>query len=299
MRNQIKAHLAILTANVMYGINYIAVKQVLPEHASWQGLALLRATGALLLFWIISLFLKHEKIPRKELWKICIAGLLGVTINQSLLVWGIEKSSPVNASIIMTLNPLFVMILSAIILKFPITKLKVLGTVIGGSGALLLILSASHSEYTGTHTIGDFIILTNAVMYGLYLVWTKPLMKKYGAFTVLKYMFLFGSIPVFFYGSGPALDIQFSELSLLVYGSILFVVVGATFITYMCNIIGLKYVNPTTVSIYIYLQPIIATVIAILIGQDTFSWHKIVSMILVFAGVYLVTLTNKEPKQSL
>jgi drug/metabolite transporter (DMT)-like permease len=294
MRNQIKAHIAILTANIMYGINYIAVKQILPEYASWQALAFMRAIGALVLFWIVSLFIKHEPMPKKDMWKIIVAGILGVTINQSLLVWGIGLSTPVNASIIMTLNPLFVMILSAIILKFPITKLKVFGILTGCSGALILILSSSKNEFTGTYNIGDFIILTNAIMYGLYLVWTKPLMKKYGSFTVLKYMFLFGSIPVFFYGSGPAFSISYSAIPGFVYAAIAFVVIGATFVTYMCNIIGLKYVNPTTVSIYIYLQPIIATVISIIIGQDSFSWYKLVSMLLVFAGVYLVTLTNNE-----
>jgi len=294
MRNQVKAHFAIFSANVLYGVNYVAVKQILPEYATWQALAMLRGLGALILLWTISFFLQHEKIPKKDIWKIAIAGFLGVTVNQSLLVWGISLSSPINASIIMTLNPLFVMILSALFLKFPITKLKILGIIIGGTGAIILILSANNAQFTGTHSLGDLIILSNAVMYGLYLVWTKPLMKKYGSFTVLKYMFLFGCIPVLTYGAEPVFQINFAEMPAYVYGAIAFVVIGATFFTYMLNIIGLKHVNPTTVSIYIYLQPIVASIIAISIGNDTFSWYKLISMLLVFTGVYLVTLTNKE-----
>jgi len=296
MKGVVKAHIAILAANIIYGVNFIAVKQILPEHASWQGLALLRAFGALILLWIATLFMKSEKIEKKDIWKIAIAGILGVTINQSLLVWGISLSSPVNASIIMTLNPLFVMILSAMILKYPITKRKLFGTLVGGSGAAVLILTSANSKFTGAHLTGDFIILINAIMYGLYLVWTKPLMHKYGSFTVLKFMFLFGSFPVLTYGLNPALDINYSELSPLVYGAIAFVVIGATFLTYMFNVIGLKYVNPTTVSIYIYLQPIIATTIAISIGKDVFSWYKLLSMVLVFTGVYMVSMTNEKVK---
>ena len=141
MSNKIKANLALLVANIIYGINFIAVKQILPTYSSWQALAVFRAFGALILLWIASIFFKTEKLEKKDIWKLVIAGLLGVTINQSLLVWGIQLSSPVNASIIMTLNPLFVMILAAIILKLPITPFKFFGTIIAGSGAAILIIS--------------------------------------------------------------------------------------------------------------------------------------------------------------
>ena len=293
MRTKVYANLAILGANLLYGVNYIAVKEILPEHASWQALALLRGVGALLLFSLGSFFIHTDTIERKDMWKLAIAGFLGVTVNQSLLVWGIELSSPVNASIIMTLNPLFVMILSALILRNPITRKKILGIVLGASGALMLIVTSRYNEFTGAHISGDLIILSNAIMYGLYLVWTKPLMKKYGSFTVLKYMFMFGVVPVFFYGGPGVLQIDIASLSPVVIGAFVFVIVGATFLTYMLNIIGLKHVNPTTVSIYIYIQPIVATIISVFLGQDFFSWYKVLSMLLVFVGVYLVTQTNK------
>ncbi|MDA3883054.1 MAG: DMT family transporter [Bacteroidales bacterium] len=293
MRTKLYANLAILGANLLYGVNYIAVKEILPEHASWQALALLRGVGALVLFSLGSFFINTDTIERKDMWKLAIAGFLGVTVNQSLLVWGIELSSPVNASIIMTLNPLFVMIMSAIVLQYPITRQKIAGIILGGLGAVMLIVTSRYNEFTGAHIAGDLIILSNAIMYGLYLVWTKPLMKKYGSFTVLKYMFMFGVVPVFFYGGPGVLQIDIASLSPVVIGAFVFVIVGATFLTYMLNIIGLKHVNPTTVSIYIYIQPIVATIISVFLGQDFFSWYKVLSMVLVFVGVYLVTQTNK------
>ncbi len=297
MRNKIKAHGAIFIANVLYGVNYVAVKQILPEYATWQALAFLRGFGALILLLAISPVFKHEKIAKKDIGKIAVAGVLGVAINQSLLVWGISLSSPINASIIMTLNPLFVMIFSALYLKFSITKHKVLGIIIGGVGAVILILSARNAQFDGTHTVGDIIILCNAILYGAYLVITKPLMKKYDSFTVLKYTFLFGCFPVVFYGAEPTFQINFAEMPMYVYAAIAFVVIGATFLTYLLNIVGLKYVNPTTVSVYIYLQPIVAGIISISIGEDAFSWYKLFSMLLVFIGVYLVTLSNKHESQ--
>lgn len=293
MSNTIKAHMALLFANVIYGVNFIAVKQIIPEYMSWQVLALLRGFGALALLLSAAFFIKHEAVEKRDMWRLAVGGLLGVTINQSLLVWGLELTSPVNAAIIMTSNPLFVMVFAALLLKFPITPFKVLGVLVGASGALLLIFTA-HSNFSIEHSLGDIIILSNAVLYALYLVWIKPLMKKYSSFTIMKYTFLFGAFPVLLYGLQPAMQVDFASLPSVVYGAIAFVVVGATFLTYFLKIIGLQYVNPTTVSIYIYIQPLIATIFAISMGNDSFSWYKLIAMVLVFVGVYLVTLSNRE-----
>lgn len=291
MNNSIKAHAALLAANIIYGVNFIAVKQIIPEYMTWQALALFRGFGALFLILSVAWLIRHEGIEKRDRWRLLIAGLLGVTINQSLLVWGLELTSPVNASIIMTSNPLFVMVFSALLLGFPITPYKTLGVLVGASGAILLILT-SHSNFSLTHSLGDIIILSNAVLYALYLVWIKPLMKKYSSFTVMKYTFLYGAFPVLIYGLEPALNIDFSSIPAITYIAIAFVIVGATFFTYFLKIVGLQYVNPTTVSIYIYIQPIIATIIAIRMGNETFSWYTAIAMLLVFIGVYLVNLTN-------
>ncbi|MDR0941274.1 MAG: DMT family transporter, partial [Bacteroidales bacterium] len=292
--SKIKAHTALIVVNVIYGVNFIAVKEIIPEYFEWQSMTLFRAFGALVLFFIAGFFIKRQKIERADMWKFVVGGLLGVTVSQSLLIWGLQYTSSMNASIIMTMNPLFVMIFAALILRFPITKVKLSGIVVGGIGACILIFTSANSEHVALQSIslGDAIILANAVLYGLYLVWTKPLMEKYDALTVMFFCFLFGAIPVLLYGLEPTLAVDFRAIPAVTYVAIAFVVVCATFITYVLNAVSLKYVNPTTVSIYVYLQPVVATLLSIDMHGDQLSWHKIVSMLLVFAGVYLVNMSN-------
>lgn len=290
-----KAHIALIAVNVIYGVNYIAVKEIIPAHFQWQSMALFRGFGALLLFALAGFFIKRQKIERADIWKFIVGGLLGVTVSQSLLMWGLQYTSAMNASIIMTMNPLFVMLFAALILRFPMTKFKILGIFIGGIGACILIFTSKSPGYGEMQTIslGDAIIFANAVLYGLYLVWTKPLMAKYDALTVMFYCFVFGAIPVLLYGLEPTLAVDFSTIPVITYIAIAFVVVCATFITYVFNASSLKYVNPTTVSIYVYIQPVVATLLSISMHGDQFLWQKIISMLFVFAGVYLVNMSNK------
>ena len=290
----IKAHIALLLVNVIYGVNYIAVKEIIPGHFQWQSMALFRGFGALLLFALAGFFIQRQKIERADIWKFIVAGLLGVTVSQSLLMWGLQYTCAMNASIIMTMNPLFVMLFAALILRFPMTKFKIWGVFIGGIGACILIFTTANPKYGEMQSIspGDAIILANAVLYGLYLVWTKPLMAKYDALTVMFYCFVFGAIPVLLYGLKPTLAVDFSTIPAVTYAAIAFVVVCATFITYMLNASSLKHVNPTTVSIYVYIQPVVATFLSVGMHGDQLSWQKIVSMLFVFVGVYLVNKSN-------
>lgn len=294
--SKFKAHTALIAVNVIYGVNYIAVKEIIPEHFEWQSMALFRGFGALLLFVLAGFFIKRQKIERTDIWKFIIGGLLGVTVSQSLLMWGLQYTSAMNASIIMTMNPLFVMLFAALILRFPITKVKLSGIIVGGIGACILIFTSTNSGYGEIQTIslGDAIILANAVLYGLYLVWTKPLMEKYDALTVMFFCFVFGAIPVLLYGLEPTLVVDFSTIPFITYIAIAFVVVCATFITYVFNASSLKYVNPTTVSIYVYIQPVVATLLSIGAHGNQLSWHKIISMLFVFVGVYLVNMSNRK-----
>lgn len=293
---KIKAHIGLALVNIIYGVNFIAVKEIIPSYFQWQSLALFRGFGALIMFALAIFFIKKQKIERGDIWKLAIAGFLGVTVSQSLLVWGLQFTSAMNASIIMTTNPLFVMLFAAFLLRFPITKFKVSGILIGGAGACILILSSQSADFGSMQTIskGDFIILANAVLYGLYLVWIKPLMAKYDTLTVMFYSFVFGAIPVLLYGLKPTLAVDFSAIPLVTYVAIAFVIVCATFITYVLNASSMKHVNPTTVSIYVYIQPVVATLLSIGMQGEYFSWHKIISMLLVFAGVYLVNMSNTK-----
>lgn len=298
MNNITKAHIAIFSANLLYGINYLVVKEIVPFHMHPFALSAIRSTGAALLIWLVSVFFKAQKVEKKDFWKLAVAGILGVSINQTLLIAGLSATTSVNASILMTSNPVFVLIIAAIVLKAKITALKVAGIFLGAAGQLLIILSAGEYSLDSQYFTGNILVISNAIMYALYLSWVKPLMLKYNALTVMKWMFLFGSVPVFILGFGHLSQVPFAHLSSMVLLAVAFVIVGSTFLTYMLNIYGLQYVNPTTVSIYIYLQPIIASVLGVIIHHEYFGYKQIIAMILVFVGVYFVNTTNKESLNS-
>lgn len=292
MSKKLLAHAAVLGANVLYGINYLAVKEIVPDAMHPHALSVMRAMGALILLWGSFAFVRSQKVDPKDWYRLVIAGILGVAINQTLLIVGINKTSSINASIIMTSNPLFVMLFAAIFLRNKITKLKVLGVLLGGSGAALLIYNSARIDINSSTIVGDMIILTNSVMYAVYLIWMKPLMRKYDAFTVMRWMFLFGSGFVLLFGGGEFMSTDFASFSPQVWYATAFVVVGATFLTYLLNVYGLQHVNPSTVSIYINLQPIVASLAAILLARDHLDTVRVVSMLLVIAGVYCVSTTN-------
>lgn len=292
MKNLLKAHSAILGANIIYGLNFIIVKEVVPEYMHPYGLSVLRSSGALLLLWMASIFMHRQKVDRADIWKLIVAGLLGVSINQTLLITGLNYTTSVNASIIMTSNPVFVMLVSALFLKIPITPIKILGIIIGASGAILIITSNGNFSFDSDNFLGDIIIAINAVMYASYLVWVKPLMAKYHPMTVMRWMFLFGGIAVLLFGWDELIVTDFSAIPTIAFWAIGFIVVCATFLTYLLNVIGLQYVNPTTVSIYVYIQPLIVAVIVSMLGKNTFDTTKLLAMVLVFVGVYLVNKTN-------
>jgi drug/metabolite transporter (DMT)-like permease len=159
----------------------------------------------------------------------------------------------------------------------------------GAAGALLVILSNGSYAVSSKTFVGDMLMLTNAVMYAAYLVWTKPLMAKYDSITVMRWMFLYGSIFIVMFGGWFLVDADFGSIPPMVWLAIVFIVFGATFLTYLFNMYGLRHVNPTTVSVYIYLQPIVASVLAVWIKHDSFTWLKALSMVLVFGGVYFVS----------
>ncbi|MDR2963351.1 MAG: DMT family transporter [Bacteroidales bacterium] len=294
--SQIKAHIALIVVNVIYGVNFIAVKEIIPHHFEWQSLALFRGFGTLFLCIAAWLWGRRKKIERADVGKFIVAGLLGVTVSQSLLVWGLQHTSAINASIIMTTTPLFVMLFAAFILRFPMTKHKIWGIILGGAGACVLILSSNPKGVESVRfiSLGDAIIFANAVSFGLYLVLTKPLMAKYDSITVMFYTFVFGTLPILLYGLQPTLEVDFSTVPVITYIAIGFVIVFATFITYILNAASLEYVNPTTVSIYVYIQPVVATILSMTMHHEQFHWYKIPSMLLVFAGVYLVSKSNSS-----
>ena len=294
MNKQARAHLSLIAATLIYGVTYAIAKQVMPDYLSPFALVFTRIAGACILFWMFSLLLPREKIERKDIRRLIIATLFGVVVNQSLFLNGLNMTTPIDASIIMTATPILVMIIARFLIREPITLFKIIGIIAGATGAILLILYGETLSFGNNHMLGNSLIVANATSYAVYLVVVKPLMKKYHPVTLMKWIFLFGLLLV----SGPGLpafiNVEWSTLPVDIVLSVLFVVLGATFLAYLLNIYSLKYVKPITVSIYIYSQPVIASIVALILGQDVITLVKIIAALLVFTGVYFVSYSSSK-----
>lgn len=286
------AHLALFGANLIYGLNYSIAKDVMPMYIQPFGFIFIRVSGALFLFWLFHLLFYREKIEGRDLPRLIVCGVFGVAINQLLFFKGLNITSPINASIIMTTNPILVLILSIIIAREKLSWIKSIGIGIGISGALLLITMNKSFDVSGGSRLGDLLILINATSYGLYLVLVKKLMLKYKPITVIKWVFLFGYIIVFPLGLSEFRQIQWSVMPASILWETAYVIICTTFFTYLFNVYALSIISPTVASSYIYLQPVLAALFAVWLGKDHLTWFKVFAASLIFAGVYLVSKTE-------
>lgn len=299
-RQIVKAHLALLGANIIYGVNYIIAKGIMPHKIGASAFILLRVIGAGLLFWIIKSFIK-EKVAKKDFGRLLLCGLCGVAINQLFFFHGLNLTSPIDASVILTVVPILVIIFSAFLLKERITSNKIVGVIIGGIGAFLLIWYGNTDNGTSS-LLGNIFVFINACSYGLYLVVVKPLMKKYNPITVVSWVFLFGFLFVFPIGINDTLTTNYEAFTLHTYLTVGFVIFGTTFLAYLFNIYALKNVSPSVNGSYIYMQPaisfIMVSIYAYWLGHDQYKgdihWIKIVSCLLVFVGVFLISRNPKK-----
>ncbi|HSH66083.1 MAG TPA: DMT family transporter [Bacteroidia bacterium] len=290
------AHLAILLANIIYGANYSIAKEVMPLYIQPFAFVLMRVGGALILFFMVSTFVIKEKVDKKDIPRLAILGVCGVAINQLMFLKGLSLTTPINASIIMISNPIVVLIFAAIALKERIAFNKVIGILMGISGALLLLLFNKTFSFGSETITGDIMVLINSISWAFYVVLAKPLMKKYNTFTVVKWVFLFGFIYVFPFGYKEMTLVDWKMIPLIGWYCILFVVIATTFLAYILNTYSLKALSPSVVSIYIYLQPFIATVIAVIFGKDELDARKVVSALMIITGVYMVSMPFKNRK---
>jgi drug/metabolite transporter (DMT)-like permease len=242
-------------------------------------------------FWSVSLFMPQERIDKKDRFIIALAAFFGVFLNQVMFLSGLNLSTPINAAIIMTSNPLVVLLFSAVMLHEAITLKKVTGIIIGASGAVMLTLFNVEGKLDfGSNTfLGNMFQLINTASYGLFLVIVKRVMQKYRPLTVLKWLYLFGFIYIFPLGIQPFTEIEWSAIPTDIYLSIAYLLIMVTIVAYFMNSYALQHVMPSTVSIYIYSQPVIAAAFAILLGKDRLTWLEIIAALLVFVGVYLVS----------
>ena len=294
----ILAHLFLLFANLIYAINYSFAKDVMPTFIMPSGFILLRVLGAFFLFFLLHKIFIREKVEAKDLLRLVACGFFGVAVNQLFFFEGLNLSTPINASIIMTINPIIVIIISFFMLKESFGIKKIFGVLLGLVGAGILILNNGEIDLSNNLRTGNILVLINASSYAFYLVIVKPLMTRYNPITILTYIFGFGILFVLPFGYNELWNVNWNIIPKTIFWQIIFVVFCTTFLAYLFNAYALKNLNPTTVSIYIYIQPVLASVFAVFWGIDKINNEKITSALIIFIGVYLVSQQNR-PKEKL
>ena len=296
MNKILLAHISLFVANLIYAINYTFAKDVMPDFIQPSGFILLRVAGAVTLFLIFYFSFVNERVEKKDIIRLAICGIFGVAINQLLFFEGLNLTTPINAAIIMTINPVLVIIMSALILFEKINIRKGIGIALGLIGASTLILNGGDVSGNTNFMLGNMFVFINAASYGLYLVLVKPLMQKYHPITVMFYVFGFGLFYVLPFGYTELLAVDWVSFPTIIIWEVLFVVVCTTVIAYLLNSSALKLLNPSTVSIYIYLQPVLATLFAIFRGSDSLDEMKIIAAVIIFVGVYLVSVRSVKTR---
>jgi drug/metabolite transporter (DMT)-like permease len=288
------AILAAIGATIIYALNHTIAKGVMPHYVQPFGFIIFRVGGAALLFWLISFWGPKEKIEKKDYLRMLVCAILGMGINMLVFFKGLALSTPINSAVLVTTTPIIVLILSAIYIKEKVSGRKILGITIGLLGALGLILFSSEIRQDAPNIkMGNFLILMNSVFYGSYLIIVRPLLDKYHPFTFMKWLFTLGIFLVLPFGYLEFTEIDFSNLPSEAILSIIFVVVGTTFCTYLFNIFALTQLKASTLSAFVYVQPLIGILYATATGKDSLTTLKILAACLVLVGVYLA---SRKPK---
>ncbi len=294
MNKRTLALLAALIATSIYGLNHTIAKGLMPTYIGPFGFILVRVLGASILFWIIGFWGPKERIDIRDWKRIILCALFGMVINMLMFFKGLSLSTPINASIIVTISPIFVFLMSAFFIKEKITLIKYFGISLGFSGALALIFFSNEMRQDAPNiTLGNILFVVNSISYGIYLIIVKPLTLKYHPLTLMKWIFLIAVIINLPITITEFIEVEWTSLPFEAIWKLSFVVIGTTFLTYLLNVFALKELKASTVGVFMYLQPPIAIVYAIIVGSDSLSFVKVIAAILIFIGVYLVTKKTK------
>ncbi|MCK0157413.1 DMT family transporter [Cellulophaga sp. F20128] len=300
MSKRTLAIVACLAATTIYAINHTIAKGVMPMHIKPFGFIMTRLLGASVLFWICSFFVPNEKIERKDWGRILVCSLLGMSVNMLSFFKGLELSTPINSSVLITLVPIIVVVLSALFIKERITLQKGLGVGLGLMGALFLILYGAELRHDAPNIpLGNALFVLNALTFGGYLILVKKLIEKYAIITLLKWLFTIGCIISFPITISEFREIQWATIPKEGIEAIVFVVVGTTFLTYLFNAYGLSKLKASTVSAFTYAQPLMGILFAVFTGNDQLTTVKIIGTMMVVVGLYLATKqTEQKVKQA-
>lgn len=283
------ALLAATIVSIIYGVTFTIAKDVMPKYIEPFGFILMRVGGSMLLFWLITPFFSTEKIEKQDFPRIIAAAFFGVALNMLTFFKGLSYTSPIMGAVLMVTTPMIVLVLSAILMKERMQNRKIYGLILGLIGTIFLILYGKAVINASNATLGNILVFINAVSYGFYLIIVKKLMDKYNAFAFVKWIYTFGFLMVLPFGWSEFQAVDFTNIPMDIFWKIGFVVVFSTFLTYLLNLVSMRELKPTTVAVFIYLQPLFATIFAVSLGKDDVTWVKIISAVLIFTGVYLVT----------
>lgn len=301
MQNQkLQAHVAIFFANVIFGLGVPVTKLLLEDWVSPMTYMATRSLGAAIVFWIIASLMAPEKVERRDLMVIMLGGLMGFVVSQTLTAWALDYTSPVYFSLIATLTPVAVMLMAALFIGERITGVKFLGVLLGIAGAVLMVVMGQTSGSGSNDVLGIILAILSVLTWAIYMIITRKVAQKYTPVTQMKYVFLISAIvtvPI----AWPELAEQrlFSAETFGWDGALemAFIVLMATVLGYFLIPFAMKSLSATTVSIYTNLQPIVASFIAIMIGQDRLTWDKPVAAILVLLSAYIVTVVTTKSEE--
>ena len=290
MNQRTLALIATSIATLIYGVTFTIAKEVMPLYIKPYGFILLRVGGAAMVFWLLGLFIKAKSIEKSDYKKIIIAAFFGVGLNMLTFFKGLSYTTPISASVIMVTSPILVLIFASILLKEKLILRKIIGVVIGLIGAVILIVyGTSPNGDAQNMMLGNLLVFINAASYAMYLVQVKKLIAKYNPIVFVKWLYLFGFLFVLPFGFVELLEVNWSLMPTSIYFKVGFVVLFTTCITYLFNLFALSKLKPTTVSVFIYLQPVIASIYALFVGSDSLNTVKVAATLLIFLGVFLVT----------
>ena len=292
--NRLKPHLALLVCNVLWAMDYPFYNIVLPHYVHPMAMVSASLVATALFSLVPLLWQKAEKVERADIRKLIGAALLIGVLRKVFIMYGLSMTSPIDASIVTTTLPIVTMIVAAIYLKEPITNKKVLGIFVGAMGALILIMSSQAASSGNGSLIGDLLCLVAQISFSIYLTVFKGLSQRYSAVTINKWMFIYASMCYIPFSYQDISVIQWTSIPMVAILQVLYVVLGGSFLAYLCIMTAQKLLRPTVVSMYNYMQPIVATIAAILMGIGSFGWEKGIAITLVFLGVYIVTQSKSK-----
>lgn len=293
MNKNLQGHLFAFSANLLWGLMAPIGKSALSEFSALS-VTTFRMVGAAACFWLLSLFCKQEHVDHRDLLKMFFAALFALVFNQGVFIFGLSLTSPIDASIVTTTLPIVTMIVAAIYLKEPITNKKVLGIFVGAMGALILIMSSQSAGAGNGSMMGDLLCLVAQISFSIYLTVFKGLSQRYSPITLNKWMFVYASMCYIPFSYGDITSIQWAEISTTALWQVGYVVIGGTFLAYICIMAAQRILRPTVVSMYNYMQPIVASIAAIIMSLAVFNLQKGIAIALVFLGVYIVTQSKSR-----